>query len=129
MIQQVRRRPDWTTAAAGAIALLGLVSCADVVTGEAPTSPSDSPPDVTTTTTAAKAQPYKPDEVLVRFKSGTPRSRSAAVNATRSAQVLREYRVPSNLQLVKVPQGMDVEKVIEGYRRDPDVLFAEPNFI
>ncbi|HET7502490.1 MAG TPA: S8 family serine peptidase [Kofleriaceae bacterium] len=121
------RRSHWTTLAASAISLLGLVSCADVTGDEAPGSPSDPPAD--TTTAAAKAPPYKPDEVLVRFKSGVAHTRSAAVHAQRSAQVLREYRVPSNLQLVKLPQGTDIAKVIDGYRSDPDVLFAEPNFI
>ena len=140
----------WISAAGGALALLGVMSCAGIGDAGAPGSPGggDSPgtpgtpgtpvapgqPTSTTTGTvtpavAAKADPYKPDEVIVRFKAGVTRNRSAAVHAKYAAQVVREYRIPSNLALVKVPTGMTVEKAIADYQRDPDVLYAEPNFI
>jgi serine protease len=119
----------------GAVALLGLISCADIDRDEAP-PPSQPPSQVGATDGQAGAingqgrqLPYKADEVLVRFKTGIARSRTAAVHAKHTAQVLREYRVPTNLQLVKVPQGLTVEHALEEYRRDPEVLYAEPNFL
>jgi subtilisin family serine protease len=102
-------------------------------TGDSPGAPGApvSPGQPTGTGTAAvtKADPYKPGELIVRFKAGVTHNRSAAVHAKYATQVVREYRIPSNLQLVKVPQGMTVENAIADYQRDPDVLYAEPNFL
>jgi len=121
------------TAGVGAIALLGLISCADIEnTGEkeaALTDPGQSMQPGGPNVAQGKKQPYKSGEVLVRFKSGTTSIRSAAVHAGIAAQVVHEYHAPSSLQLVRVPQSMSVEKAIEAYQRDPEVLYADPNYI
>jgi subtilisin family serine protease len=77
----------------------------------------------------ARRQPYTSGEILVRFKSGTASSSTAAVHARLAAQVVHEYRGPSGLQLVMLPQSITVETAVEAYRRDPEVLYAEPNYI
>ncbi len=112
-------------AGVGAIALLGLISCGGVgdeafVEQESSEAQTGDP---------APLQPYRADEVLVRFKSGVTGARATAVHAGFTAQVLREYRVPSNLQLVQVPAGVTVEQMVDAYRLDPEVLYAEPNFL
>ena len=127
MIKQVRGS-GWTAVAGGAIALLAAASCADVVddtvpvqqTAQAVSGPAGG---------QIKALPYAIDRILVRFKSGTAASRTAAVHAQHSAQVVREYRVPTDLQLVTVPQGATVEQMVEEYRSDPEVLYAEPDYV
>src|SRR5215510_12557553 len=127
MIKEVRGS-GWTAVAGGAIALLAAASCADVADDAAPvqqTAQAVSGP----ARGQGKALPYATDRILVRFKSGTAASRTAAVHAQHSGQVVREYRVPTNLQLVMVPQGAAVEQMVEAYRRDPEVLYAEPNYI
>ena len=132
---------QWILASVGAMALLGLASCADdTVIDDPPGTPQGTPvtdPDGAGPSPAAagavdsqgKALPYKEGSIIVRFKAGVARTRSAAVHAQHAAQVLREYRLPSNLQLVKVPQGMTVDQAIEDYKKDPDVLYAERNNI
>jgi len=140
MSKQARGRG--ITAGVGAMALLGLMSCAGVG-DDAPGSPpgttappgtsqpptTTAPPPPTTTKGGPKLAPYRPDQLLVRFKSGTAQLRSAAVHARHAAHVVREYRVPSSLQLVQLQPGLTVEQAIVDYRRDPEVLYVEPNYI
>jgi len=130
-------RGHWITASAGAIALFGLMSCAGLGgdDDETPGAPSPNPPAGTPTDPTAvppvgqvKALPYKTDTIIVRFKDGITHNRSAAVHAKYAGQVVREYRVPSNLQVIKVPPGMAVEQFIATYGRDADVRYAEPNY-
>ncbi len=45
------------------------------------------------------------------------------------AQVARRYKLVRNLQLVRLPPGLNVEQAIEQYKRQPGVLYAEPNYI
>jgi hypothetical protein len=63
----------------------------------------------------------------VRFRRGLADSSVAEVHARQTAQLLHTYRVPSSLQLVRVPAGMTVEQTLDAYRSDPEVLYAEPN--
>jgi subtilisin family serine protease len=115
------------TAGVGALALLGMISCTDSDDGGA--TAVSALGSATPTGPGGGQQSYKADEVLVRFKSGTASSRVAAVHATHSTQVVREFRVPSNLQLVQVPQSVTVEDAIAAYQSDPEVLYAEPNYV
>jgi serine protease len=121
------------TAGLGAIAVLGLISCADIDdAGEreaALADPGQSMQPGGPKGVQARGQTYTPDQILVRFKSGTSSVRSAAIHTRLAAQVMHEYRVPSNLQLVNVPQGMTAQDAIDAYRSDPEVLYAEANFV
>jgi serine protease len=132
MIKQVSGSRGFA-AGVGVIALLGMISCTGADSDDAVT---ESPVTVPALASAAAGgggkagrQAYRPDEILVRFKSGTASVRAAAVHARLAAQVVHEYRVPSDLQLVRVPQSTTVEQAIAQYRRDPDVLYAEPNYV
>jgi len=130
-------------AAVGALALLGLASCADMAsddaTGDDQQQPSAALPGGKPGQPGAagqmgsgskvKAPPYATDKILVRFKSGVARTSSLAVTAKHGTQVLREYRVPTNLQVVSVPKGASVEQAVEDFKRDPEVMYAEPNYI
>ena len=75
-----------------------------------------------------KRAPFVPGQVLVRFKSGTNLAAAFSVHSTHKAQFLRTYRLPSNLHLVQLPTDLPVEKALDRYRRDPNVLYAEPNY-
>ncbi|HWO23708.1 MAG TPA: S8 family serine peptidase, partial [Kofleriaceae bacterium] len=116
------------TTGMGALALLGMISCTgdgdDL--GEGSTGQALGAPGAGASGTLL---PSKQGEILVRFKSGTASSRAAAVHATHSAQVLREFHAPSDLQLVQVAQGVTIEDAIAAYQSDPEVVYAEPNYI
>jgi len=122
------RGGHWITAGATAMALASLVSCAGFDDEQAPADPGHD--SLAAAPIGKGKQPlYKDDAILVRFKFGVANARSTQVHAKHLTQVVREYRVPSNLQLVKVPQGMTVDTALQAYKDDPEVLYAEPNYI
>jgi serine protease len=74
-----------------------------------------------------RAVTYVPGQLLVRFKSGTQGVRALSVHEQQQAQVVQSFRVPSNLQLVALPEGVSVEQAMGRYRQDPSVLYVQPN--
>ena len=72
---------------------------------------------------------YVPDQLLVRFRGGVDKLAMRAGHAQAGAEVLKEFRIVENLQLVRLPAGMTVEQARRYYRARPDVLYAEPNYI
>ncbi|HYO56956.1 S8 family peptidase [Archangium sp.] len=67
-------------------------------------------------------------ELLVRFRSDNKVS-AARIHGAMGAQVVRTYQSISGLQRVSLPPGVGVELAAEAYRADPDVLYAEPNYL
>jgi subtilisin family serine protease len=45
------------------------------------------------------------------------------------ATSLKRFRVVKNLDLVKLPAGVSVQEAVVSYQRNPDVLYAEPDYI
>ena len=60
--------------------------------------------------------------ILVRFRPDT----AAALAGT---QLGSELKLVPGLHAVRLDSGMDVEKALDAYRADPDVLYASPNYI
>lgn len=72
---------------------------------------------------------YVEGEVLVRFRdSSSARSRARSHNR-RGARVRATYGSVANLEHVALPAGTTVEDAVEAYRNDPDVEYAEPNYL
>ncbi|MBI5664244.1 MAG: S8 family serine peptidase [Nitrospirae bacterium] len=71
---------------------------------------------------------YVPGEVLIKFKGS---SNASAIRSLHSAigSVKKMEFGRAGLQHVKVPADMSVEKAVEYYKRDPNVEYAEPNYI
>src|SRR5256886_12204982 len=81
---------------------------------------------------SATAQPtprHAPDTMLVRFKASALPADQALVHALVGAHAYKSFRIVEGLQAVRIPPGMRVKDAIEFYRRRPDVLYAEPNWI
>jgi subtilisin family serine protease len=74
------------------------------------------------------APKYKPGVVLVRFQPGLPGKVQAAAHAAVRGQVLRSFRAVPGLQLVRLPENASVEDAMRKYKRNPDVLYAEPDY-
>ncbi len=70
---------------------------------------------------------YVPGEIIVRYRD---RVTPTAVVSSLSAKGAKRKGGSSrrNTHFVKLPDGVSVEEALEQYRRDPDVLFAEPNY-
>jgi subtilisin family serine protease len=69
---------------------------------------------------------FVPGEVLVKFKSGTSSVKIANAHAGRAARLLRVLG-KSGVHQVRTP--LAVADAVSGYQADPDVEYAEPNFI
>lgn len=77
---------------------------------------------------APSSDNYVPGEVLLKFKKGT--SHGAANSANSKVQaVLMENPGRSEIHHVKLPGNTSVEQAIEEYMKDPNIEFAEPNYI
>ena len=68
---------------------------------------------------------YKDGELIVRFKDAT---KTAKTVTTHKSSILRTFkRIP--FHHVKLNSGVSVEEALIAYRSDPNVLYAEPNYI
>src|SRR5213592_2926864 len=78
----------------------------------------------------AQATPrHAPDTILVRFKASALPADQAFAHALVGAHAYKSFKIVEGLQAVRIPPGMRVKDAIEFYRRRPDVLYAEPNWI
>ncbi|MEW6584915.1 MAG: S8 family serine peptidase [Nitrospirota bacterium] len=72
---------------------------------------------------------YKDGELLVKFKSGVKSAASAAVHQGIGSTVIKKYATLSKLEHVKLPAGLSVKDAVMRYMSDPNVEYAEPNYI
>ena len=82
-------------------------------------------------------QRYIKDRVIVRFKSekntgvsiSQDKIRVAHENAGAKAEEDISTGTVAGLQLVQLPNGTDVQSAITTYKSNPDVLYAEPDYV
>ena len=67
-------------------------------------------------------------ELIVRFRRGATASDRTAALSARDARVASRLSLPG-LARVKLPRGSSVEKAAAALEADPDVLYAEPNYL
>lgn len=72
--------------------------------------------------------PYRPDEVLVKFK---PTISEQTIKATIAAfQCKKIKRIPRiNVYKIQIQNNLSVEETLFALSRNPDVEYAEPNYI
>jgi thermitase len=72
--------------------------------------------------------PYRPDEVLVKFK---PTLSDQTIKSTIAAyQCKKLKRIPRiNVYKIQIQNSISVEETLFALRRNPDVEYAEPNYI
>ena len=71
---------------------------------------------------------HHPRQVLVRFEPGTARAaREAVHDAAKAVEVLKEYHIVSDLQLVQVAEDLLPESLVI-YQSHPEVAYAEPDY-
>jgi subtilisin family serine protease len=72
--------------------------------------------------------PYRPDEVLVKFKPTlSEQSIEATIASYRGKKIKRIPRI--NVYKIKIQEGTTLEETLFALRRNPDVEYAEPNYI
>ncbi|MBI4652573.1 S8 family serine peptidase [Candidatus Desantisbacteria bacterium] len=66
-------------------------------------------------------------EILVKFKPNASKAGIDAAHKKIRALVKTKFK-KTGIQVIKMPAGMKIEKVIEYYKNNTDVEYAEPNF-
>jgi subtilisin family serine protease len=84
---------------------------------------------VVTRTDWATQPKYRPGEILVRFRPATQPQTMDAAHAAVRANSVKSWASLDGLQLVRLPAGASLQSAIASYRRNPAVLYAEPNYI
>lgn len=74
------------------------------------------------------AQKYAPACVLVKFRTGRTEVAKTAIHSMMRATVRARYTTLKSLELVELPQDLSVPQAIQEYRKNPDVIYAEPDY-
>jgi subtilisin family serine protease len=109
------------------ILILGIVCTTQVVSAAGGQNQRSEKP--TTTFDQTQFPKYRPDRVLVRFRPGVDRSRMQAFHAKLGDKVVSEPASVDRLQIVQLTTGTKVKDAIKSYRSNPDVLYAEPDYL
>jgi thermitase len=88
---------------------------------------SGSPGGAPTLARAGASHDYIPGELIVRFRSGVTASERSAALAEQGARPAGGLGF--RMTRVKLPAGTSVEEAAEELEADPDVLYAEPNYL
>ena len=75
-----------------------------------------------------EVEKYVPGEIIVKFKPGVRDEVISELNRKLGTSVL--YTSPfAGFKRLKIPKGKTVEEMVNIYKRNPNVEYAEPNFI
>ncbi len=78
---------------------------------------------------SAVSHNHQPDQILVRFKPGTPKAVVDNSHGPVPPTNAHAYQLLDGLKLFTLPPGQDVLSAIEHYKKNPNVLYAEPDNI
>jgi subtilisin family serine protease len=114
---RARRRPAMAVAAMAFVAIL-VAWPGQAVGARGPSGLSAAP----------KGEPeFVPGELIVRFRAGVGPARRAAVRADGDARLRKSLPLP-RAELLRLAPDDSVRAAAARFERDPDVLYAEPNF-
>jgi thermitase len=82
---------------------------------------------VTPSRTPAPPDQYNPDQILVKYKQSIPETQKRLLRGTTSGNLPKPIE-KLNIFQVNVPSGQ-LENMLAKFKQDPNVTFAEPNYI
>jgi hypothetical protein len=71
--------------------------------------------------------PYVAGEIIVKFKPEIPRKYAPGLHRNHGATVIQQ--MGNKIERVKLESKMSVTEAIEAYQKDPNIEFAQPNYI
>lgn len=71
---------------------------------------------------------YEPGEIIVKFKSGVNIGKKADFHKSKGCSLISTAKF-ADCDRIKIPAGKTVKDMVDIYRKNPDVEYAEPNFI
>ncbi len=84
--------------------------------------------DLAAILSTAESGQYREGELLVKFKSGGITTQSLKVYPAAASTVLKRLSC-LDVEHVKLPPGLEVKDAIRLFMQDPDVEYAEPNYV
>jgi subtilisin family serine protease len=106
--------------------LLGLLLCGALAaqpTQTVTTTISRERGVVVSTTAGVPGAAYDPSQVLVHFRNGAPKDFLPGSGPARS------FPLDANLHVVPNPPGLSVAEAVRRYKGNPNVLYAEPDYV
>jgi serine protease len=73
-------------------------------------------------------QKYVPGEIIVKFKPGAKEDAIVNLNLRHGASVFYDSQ-RAGFKRLRIPKKSTVSEMVEIYKKDPDVEYAEPNYI
>src|ERR1041384_3299126 len=77
---------------------------------------------------AKQTEKFRDDTVLVKPKKGVALPQLEREHKKLGAKAARTFKGIGNLQIVKLPKGLMVEKALEHYKKSGKVEYAEPDY-
>ncbi len=78
--------------------------------------------------TPSPEEEYVPDQIIVKFKPGTPIEAENQLNESLGTTVI--YISPTGrFKVLQIPEGKTVAEMVAIYSQQPIVEYAEPNYI
>ncbi len=71
---------------------------------------------------------FVPGEVLIKFKESATQAEMKALHSNLRAQEIRRIE-PIGVRRIKLPSDISVKEAVAHYEMDPNVEYAEPNYI
>jgi subtilisin family serine protease len=71
---------------------------------------------------------FVPGEVLIKFKEKATQAEMKALHSYLQAQEIRRIK-PIGVRRIKLPSDISVKEAVAHYKMDPNVEYAEPNYI
>jgi subtilisin family serine protease len=110
-----------------------LISCGSENVSEIATdidsTPSSATVDTLSILSTADSKSYKEGELIVKFRSGVTADASLQTHQAAGVSVTKSFPHVAGLEHVKLPEGVSVTDAVEEYMSDPNVEYAEPNYI
>ena len=71
---------------------------------------------------------YVAGEIMVKFKDGVGADAAGKIFAAKGCRMLRLMR-PLNIYRLKIAPGKEVKQMVELFKKDPNVKWAEPVWV
>ncbi len=75
------------------------------------------------------AADYVSDELIVKFRAGVGEDKKDLARFRVFGTRKKIFRIVPGLEVIKLARHVSIDEAIQIYRRDPDVVYAEPNYI
>lgn len=77
----------------------------------------------------AEGKPYRPGELLVRFRPSSSKSARASMLSRMGVKSIKALDLVPGLEVIQLPKGMSVEDGLAVFNAESDLYYAEPNYL